>query len=122
MPLDAIALAWFVAAWLGYNLSFDYLLRRPESLNRYMRTVRHFWMARMIERDNRIADAALLGHLIHNVSFFASTTLLVLAGLLGVIGTLDDIFGAVADLGVMVETTQALFEFKVLLLVAIFIF
>jgi uncharacterized membrane protein len=121
-PIDLVAVTFFVAVWLAYNLIFDHLLRRPAGLNRHMRAVRAEWMGRMIERDNRITDAALLGHLIHNVSFFVSTTMLVLAGLLGIVGALDDTHRAIIDLGVTVATTQALFELKVLVLLAVFVF
>ena len=87
-----------------------------------MRAVRAEWMRCMVELDNRIADAALLGHLIHNVSFFVSTTMLVLAGLLGILGALDDAHRAIAGLGFTAGTTQPLFELKVLVLVAVFVF
>lgn len=119
-PLDALALGWFLAAWLAYNLVFDRLLR--STLNRHMRRVRGIWMRRMVERDNRIADAALIGHLIHNVSFFASTSMLILAGLLGVVGAIEDTHRAITGLGFTIETTRLLFQLKVLLLVGVFAF
>jgi len=28
-PLDVLALAWFFLLWGGYNLTVDWLLRRP---------------------------------------------------------------------------------------------
>ena len=39
-----------------------------------MLALRDAWMLRMLERDNRITDSSLLGHTIHSISFFASTT------------------------------------------------
>lgn len=77
--LDVVALAWFLLLWAGYNLAVDRILRRPVGLNQHMHLVRHSWMGALLKRDNRVIDALLMGHLIHSVSFFASTAMLALA-------------------------------------------
>ncbi len=121
-PIDVIALIWFLAVWLTYNLVLDHLVHGPVTLNQNMKALRGVWMRRMLERENRIMDAQLIGHLISSVSFFASTTVLVLAGLLGVLGAVDDVYAAIGRLSFTVKTTKLLFEFKILVLLGIFIF
>ncbi|WP_425450036.1 DUF599 domain-containing protein [Virgifigura deserti] len=121
-PIDIVALGWFLGVWLTYNLVLDHLLPHRIALNQHMRAIRGIWMRRMLERENRIVDSALLGHVIHSVSFFASATLLVLAGLLGVFGALDQAYRVVAELTFAAATTKPLFELKLLLLFVIFVY
>jgi len=73
-PLDLAALAWFLVVWLGYGWIADHVPGRPIGLNHHMVTLRQAGMERMLERDNRIVDSQLVGHTIHSVTFFASTT------------------------------------------------
>jgi uncharacterized membrane protein len=120
--LDAAAAAWFLAAWSGYNLLIDQLIDRPVSLNRHLEVLRRAWMARLFERENRITDASLIGHTIHSISFFASTTMIVIAGLVGTLGGIERVHAIVMDLSFAVQTGRALFELKVLLLLGVFVY
>jgi uncharacterized membrane protein len=122
-PIDLLALAFFFLAWAGYGFLFDRRSeRRPASLNRAMEAVRAVWMRRMLERENRVMDSMLVGHLINSVSFFASATVLVLAGLVGVFAASEDAHRVVMDLGIARATSRAAFELKLVLLLGIFIF
>jgi len=122
-PLDLFALAVFLAGWLGYNVVVDHFLTRgTRGLNRHMLALRDAWMLRMLERENRITDSSLLGHTIHSISFFASTTMIVLAGLVGLLGGIDRAYLVVNDLGFTRPVTKPLFEAKMLLLIVLFIY
>ena len=120
-PLDLAALVWFLIVWLGYGWFADRVPGRAVGLNHYMVTLRQAWMERMLERDNRIVDSQLVGHTIHGVTFFASTTMLVLAGLIGVFEGLDHIYGVVTGLSFVVRTSEAFFGAKLLLLIGLFV-
>ncbi len=121
--LDAAALLAFLAIWLIYNALFDGRLRRPNSINAKMIAVREGWMIRLLRRENRIVDATLIGHSIRSATFFASTTILVIAGLLGVIGAAERVHGAAANLSMLLRgSSQALFELKVFVLISIFVY
>jgi uncharacterized membrane protein len=120
-PLDWAALAWFLIVWLGYGRFADHVPRRAIGLNHHLVTLRQAWMERMLQRDNRIIDSQLIGHTIHSVTFFASTTMLVLAGLLSMYGAADRIHGTVNELSFAAETSRTFFELKLLLLIALFI-
>lgn len=121
--LDTVALLAFIGAWLTYNILFDGWLRRPNSINAKMVAVREAWMKRLLNRDNRIIDANLIGHSIHSATFFASTTILVIAGLVGVLGSAERVRGAAANLSVLVQSSsQTLFELKIFVLISIFVY
>ena len=111
--LDAVALLAFFAIWLTYNTLFDGWLRRPNSINAKMIALREGWMIHLLRRENRIVDATLIGHSMRSATFFASTTILVIAGLMGVIGAAERVYGGVANLSVLLQgSTQALFELR----------
>lgn len=120
--LDAVAFAWFVLLWWGYGWLTDRRQGAPTSLNQHMLRIRIRWMTNMLYRDNRVMDSMLMGHLIHSVSFFASTTVLVLAGLLGVLASSDSAYKVVMELGFTQPTDKPVFEAKLLLLLAIFVY
>ncbi len=121
-PLDVVALLWFFLLWAGYNLTVDWLLQRPLGLNQHMGLVREAWMAAMIKRDDRVIDSILIGHLIHSVTFFASTTMLLVAALVGVLAAVSQTFEAVMGLSFTIKTAKPLFELKLLLLTGIFVY
>lgn len=120
--LDLTALGVFFAVWFAYQLLFDGYWQRPRSINALMMTMRQQWMRRLLGRENRIVDSTLVGHTIHSASFFASTTILLLAGLIGVLGAADRIYGAIGNISLLLGGGQRLFEWKVLLLISIFIY
>ena len=45
-----------------------------------------------------MADAALVGNLMQSVSFYANTTIYIIAGLLALLGTLDQVISFASDL------------------------
>jgi len=117
--LDRAALAWFLAAWLGYG-RLATRLRPGCSIAGRMPGLRRAWMWVMLGRDNRITDASLIGHTVHSATFFASTTMVALAALLGVLGNLDRTYAAVQELALTAKTSRGLLELKVALLVVVF--
>jgi uncharacterized membrane protein len=121
--LDAAAFLAFLAIWLAYNTLFDGWLRRPNSINAKMIALREGWMIRLLRRENRIVDATLIGHSIRSATFFASTTILVIAGLIGVIGAAERVHGAASELSVLLPgSSLGLFELKVFLLISVFVY
>jgi len=82
---DWIALFVFVVAWLGYGPLIRLVARRSGSLNMDMLAVRDAWMRAMTHREMRLIDSQLMGHSINSGSFFASTNLLLIAAVAGVL-------------------------------------
>ncbi|WP_395650417.1 DUF599 domain-containing protein [Brevundimonas sp.] len=84
-PFDWSALALFFMCWLGYDPMLKLLARRSGALNEDMLTVRHAWMTAMTRREIRLLDSQLLGHSINSGSFFASSNLLLIAAVGGIL-------------------------------------
>ena len=83
--LDGAALALFFVCWLGYGPLLGLIGRKSGSLNDDMLHVRRIWMQAMTRREMRLVDSQLMGHSINSASFFASTNLLLIAAVAGVL-------------------------------------
>ena len=115
---DRVALFWFLLAWLGYGQAIHAI--SGSSITARMHEVRRSWMSTMLNRDNRMVDASLIGHTVHSVTFFASTSMVGLAALLGMLGGFDRSFDALQTLAFTAKTSRLLTEAKLLLLVLVF--
>jgi len=120
--LDALAFFWFVLCWLGYSIYSSKMSRRRTCLSSLLATHREAWMLGLLARENRVGDAALLGNLERNVSFFASSTLLVLAGLVAALGSGEDIVAVTENLPFTMAVNEHGWETKLLLLAVIFVY
>jgi len=120
--LDLIALVWFFAWWVGYARFAEWHGRRVPSLLSAMAQYRRDWWVRMIERELRMIDTSIIANLSNSSTFFASTTLLILGGLLALLGTTDKVSAVVHELPFNKETSELVWDLKVLLLVAIFVY
>ena len=116
---DRAALGWFLLAWLGYGQLIQHL-RSPRSITARLRGIRRAWMYAMLDRDNRIVDASLIGHTVRSATFFASTTAVALAALLGVLGNFERGYAALVELAFAAKTSRSLAETKLLLVVLVF--
>lgn len=115
-PGDLAALVLFCALWLGYGPIVR--LAGPRAINAGLGEVRAWWMRSLVARDNRIVDSALIGHVMHSASFFASTSLLAVGALVGLLTGLDRVEPALVLFGGE-PAPRALLELKVLLPAAV---
>ncbi|MFC5345693.1 DUF599 domain-containing protein [Brevundimonas staleyi] len=83
--IDWLGLGLFFLCWLGYDPLLKLIAHRSGSLNTDMLSVRHAWMTAMTHRELRLLDSQLLGHSINSGSFFASSNLLLIAGVAGIL-------------------------------------
>jgi uncharacterized membrane protein len=58
--VDLLALAWFLAAWLGYSFVIEMTPRGKAGLNSLMHRYRGLWMQRMLARDMRMMDGQVV--------------------------------------------------------------
>ena len=105
---DWLGLALFFLCWLGYDPLLKVLAHRSGSLNSDMLTVRHAWMTAMTHREIRLLDSQLLGHSINSGSFFASSNLLLIAGVAGILFGGDQALKGFTAVGAEVVPTQLL--------------
>ncbi len=74
-------------------------------------------------RENRIADASVLGNLERNGAFFASSSLLIMAGILTAIGYADEAMAVFQDLPVVANNNgRTMWELKLATLLVIFVY
>lgn len=118
---DIIALAWLLVLWVGYTYYADRQTHR-RSLRAVMHAHREQWMLQMLSRDNRVMDINILRNLLQGVAFFASTTLLVLAGLLTILGSTDRAIEVARALPFAAKTSLLQWELKLLVLIAVFVY
>lgn len=120
--LDWVALIWFFVWWLGYVRYADVHARKMPSLRSRMNTLRETWMSELASREVRIGDINILTNLSNGSTFFASTTLLILGGLLALLGTTDKVASVVMELPFTKQGPDRFWDIKILLLTSIFTF
>lgn len=122
--INALAIAWFFAAWIGYTLFTKYQAKRGLNLSAVLNEQRLNWMEQVITRDNRVMDATLVANLERNASFLASTCILVLAGLLTALGIADDITSVLQTFPFyQIKENSALWlHLKILMLILIYVY
>ncbi len=114
---DWAALSLFILCWLGYDPLLKLLARRSGALNEDMLTIRRAWMTAMTHRDLRLLDSQLLGHSINSGSFFASSNLLLIAAVGGVLFGGENALRAFASVGAEAVPVRLL-EAKLALILA----
>jgi len=116
--IDIVAAAAFVICWIAY----EPLLRRVSggrgAINIDMKAVREGWLRRMIARENRMFDAALLGQQLNSASFFASTNLLVIAAVAGLLFGGEAVLANVGGLAIA-DAPVWLMQVKIALVAAV---
>jgi len=120
--LDAAALALFVAAWAGYQWYSDHSDTARPRLNREMDRYTREWLVRMAERDNRMVDVNVMRNLTRSSQFFASTTMLILGALVALMGYAEKAVSVIAELPFTLQGSERVWEFKILLLLLIFVY
>ena len=121
---DGMAVLWLILVWVCYGRFADRLPpddRAPKHLNEAMHQIRRVWMRRMLDRHDRIVDSSLTGHTVSSIGFFASTSMIIIAGLLGLLGRIGAAQELINSWSFAVHTSEGLFQLKMLGLVAVFI-
>jgi uncharacterized membrane protein len=121
--VDMIALAIFLAAMTGYRLASGRAGgASTNSLIGAIQRQRVAWMLNMSRRDNRTIDVILLSSLGQGNAFFASTTAIAIGGIAALLGSGERAQLILERLPLVAKTSAILWECKLLLIMAIFIF
>jgi uncharacterized membrane protein len=119
---DWISLSIFFASWAGYAWYSEHSQRGANGLIHTSQHYRLTWAYRMLERDLRVADSTLIGNLVTSVSFYANTTIYIIAGLVAALGASDKLLSFTAELPFGGAGNRELLEIKLMLLLGSFVF
>ena len=116
---DLAALALFLVVWLAYEPILRMLSRGRHVINADMAWIRGAWMRQMMGRPHlRLLDSQLVGHALNSASFFASSNLILIAGVAGVLFGGQQAYRRVEDLPLLAQAPPMLFGLKMALLAA----
>jgi len=110
--------AWYSIAWIGRHCKDIEKLTMSSISKNY----RNQWMLHLLERNNRMSDVALIGNLMRSVSFFASTSILILASLIAVFGVVDEALKIFHDIPYAHQVSATFWKLKLFLMVFIFVY
>ena len=120
--VDWLALLLFFTAWVGYATLAKRLSFSKGSLLAATNAVRRQWMLQATYREVRVIDGVVVQNLSTSPSFFASTTILIIGGLLAALGASDKAGDLVRELPFAVRTTGLVFDLKLVLLAGVFVY
>ena len=120
---DYVAMVFFVFAWFAYAKYTRKKVKKRDNLNQAMFKVRKQWVyqSMMAERHHRVQDAQVMNILHRGISFFVSTTILVIAGLFAVLSSGDSAIWLINSLPLAADNVLATWQFKVLLNILVFV-
>jgi len=104
--------------WLIYSYAGNFLDKLRPSLSNLMNLQRRRWVANAVHRDNPI-DAILSSSLMSSVSFFASTTVLLILALFAVFGQIETLHNALSN--IRPDLTSADISYHLIVLLGVFI-
>lgn len=120
--LNWAGLIWFLTCWVVYSRFAKIMAKKTASLSSVMHVHRINWMRRVLQREVRVSDAALLANLERNVTFFASSCVLILAGLLTALTAIEDVQQTLAGVKLASGDSILALEFKVVVMICVFIY
>lgn len=121
-PTDWLAVFGLFTAWVGYAQFARRRAMHQPSILAATNRVRRQWMWQTTGRENRVVDGVMVQNLSTSPSFFASTTIIIIGGLLAVLGTTDKATEFVREIPFAARTSALVFDLKVAMLAAIFVY
>lgn len=119
--LDWVGLAWFLVCWFGYELIVERGWIARKSVLEETHKLRVAWGRAMLKRNQRIVDVALIGNLLQSLSFYANTSIYIIAALFAALGTLDQLMAAASELPFSRVMSKEATEIKLLILIGVFV-
>ena len=119
---DWLALLGFFSLWMGYAWFASMGSQRQQTLLASTNRLRRLWMLQATARDPRMLDGLITQNLSSTPSFFSSTTIIIIGGLFALLGTTDKAAELVREIPFAQPTPILVFEFKVLVLIGIFVY
>ena len=118
-PFDWVASIYIVSMWLILSYVIEHPPKSRPSVTVLMSQRRRDWMRVFVHRDPRIFDSQILASLRQGTSFFASTCIFAIGGVLALAKNTDPLVGVAQE--VTAVTTPALIIQMKLAFVALFL-
>jgi uncharacterized membrane protein len=119
---DWVAIAIFFGGWSGYALFAARRAATHMSILATTNRIRRDWMLQATYREVRVIDGVVIQNLSTSPSFFASTTILIIGGLLAALSTTDRASELVREIPFAARTSMLVFNLKLVLLLVIFVY
>ncbi|XPF95508.1 DUF599 domain-containing protein [Colwellia sp. RE-S-Sl-9] len=119
--LDYTALFCLVIFWVGYSFFARKKAKTTNCIARCLNQHRIHWMYEAIKKDIRVGEASLISNLERNIAFFASTTLLVIAGILTLFAKTEQVQEVLYSIPYAATSSAHMFQFKLGILAFIFV-
>jgi uncharacterized membrane protein len=119
--VDILALSVFIVAWYGYSIFARKKAKTTDCIARSLHQHRIHWMYEVLTREIKVGEAALLANLERNIAFFASSTLLILAGIFTLFAKVETLEVVIASLPFAAEVNHLAIQLKLSLLAFIFV-
>lgn len=121
--LNICAALWFFFCWIGYTSFARRKAKTTYCLSSVLHVYRKQWMEIMLRRENRMTDTALIASLERNATFLASTSMFVIAGLVTMTASIDQVHETFSTLPFSNELmTPFQLQLKIILLLGMFVY
>ncbi len=119
---DIVALCAFVLLWLGFEIVVGHTLLQYKSLSGMMAHKRREWMLSLAERENRIADTAIIAGQQQGAIFFGTSSILAIGGCFSAFDATELALQVFRDLTVVDSVSRSVYELKMAGLTLIFVY
>lgn len=120
--LDWVALVWFMVCWLGYSAFVDNFSHNSHGLSARMHLYRVQWMTAALKRENKVLDINIVNSLSQNISFFASSSILIIAGFLAILSSTETALDIIRELPFASQPTVMILYVKIALMISLFVY
>lgn len=120
--LDVIAFLFFISSWVGYAVFAKRAAKIRNSVSSVLYRYRQEWVRKLSISGMSEVDAELLASLEKQVSFLASTSLLILASLVTVLSTASDVIVHLTTLWFVTDVPIQIVQMKLMLMIIIFVY
>ena len=121
-PLNIFSFFWFLSCWVGYSLFARKQAKKRNSLSSVLYRYRKEWVLKLSKSGMSEVDSDLLGSLERQVSFMASTSLLILVSLVTVLSAASEDFMDMSSLQFVDDVSLEIVQMKLLLMIFIFVY
>ena len=122
--LDWLSCIVFLVSWIGYTRYAVHKSKTTPTLSSALHFQREKWMLNVVSnyRAETARDIIAVGIFERSVAFFASTTILILAGLLTVIGSSETVASVLSSLHFVNHVVTEQIQLKIMLIILLFVF